>query len=214
RDAVVGQVRKTDPDFVSRVSIPGVLTNRTVRLFSGQVVPVVQVKSRGIHMWNETALANAAIAEVEKDPGFQRALRLAGRESDEDREREREKLDKNVRAFLDKVYYQFRNLGQTSADRALNYAGTNAFAVASDFAKGMTSGTYVPGNDEHPLYSLDTISVTKSPYCRPDSDCWDVRITFFDPANDRAARVTYLYTYDVSDAYPVSLAPVHQFLGN
>ena len=36
-----------DPDFVSRVSIPGVLTSETVELFSGQVVPVVVPDSAG-----------------------------------------------------------------------------------------------------------------------------------------------------------------------
>jgi hypothetical protein len=46
-----------------------------------------------------------------------------------------------------------------------------------------------------------------------DSDCWDVVITFFDPENDRRARVSWLFTIDVSVQLPVSLAPPHRFLG-
>ena len=57
------------------------------------------------------------------------------------------------------------------------------------------------------LYCLDTIAVSKSPYCRMDSDCWDVQITFFDPSNVLRARSVYQFTIDVSDEMPVSLAP-------
>ena len=60
---------------------------------------------------------------------------------------------RNIRAFLDKVYYQFRNLGQSSADRALNYAGTNAFLVGAEIQQGFLSGEYVPGPNTG-LYAL------------------------------------------------------------
>jgi hypothetical protein len=62
------------------------------------------------------------------------------------------------------------------------------------------------------LYALESIRVSKSPYCRPGSDCQDVTVTFFDPENDQRAKTVYQFTYDVSDELPVSLAPVHQFL--
>ena len=77
--------------------------------------------------------------------------------------------------------------------------------------QGLASGNKIPGI-EPVLYSLDTINVSKSPYCRLDSDCWDVQISFFNPNNDRQARVVWQYTIDVSDEMPVSLAPAHQFL--
>ncbi len=208
RDAIVGQiVNPTDPDpkvvagYVSRVSIPGVLTGRTVRLFSGQVVPVVQVSARGLYTWNEAALINEMIKQVEEQTN-QRGMETPTREANQ----------RNIRAFLDKVYYQFRNLGQSPADRALNYAGTNAFLVGAEIQQGFLSGEYVPGPDTG-LYALDTITVSKSPYCRMDSDCWDVVLTFFDPVDDRRARVSWLFTIDVSVELPVSLAPAHRFLG-
>jgi cyanobactin maturation PatA/PatG family protease len=202
RDAIVGQIVPKDNDnYVSLVSIPGVLTNRTVRLFSGQIVPVVEVKSRGIYTWNETVLVNHAVNAVLGDA---RMRDKSGMNEDT--------LRQTVRALMDKVYYQFRNLGQAPGDRALNFAGTNAFQLTSTIQEGLLSGSYVPGESQN-FYSLDTITVTKSLYDRIDSDCWDVTVNFFDPENDRRANVTYLYTIDVSDEYPVSLAPAHRFLG-
>ncbi len=206
RDALVGHhLPDTDPNYISRVSVPGTLTNRTVRLFSGQLVPVVVVHPRGMYSWNEPELVKAAVDAVLEDAERQRS---AGREAPSVDDLT---VRQNVRAFLDKVYFQFRNLGQSPPDRALNYAATNAFSVAGTLREGLTSGTYVPGNNVG-LYSLDTVSVSKSPYCRPGSDCWDVHLTFFDPENERRARVTYLFTIDVSDELPVSLAPSHRFL--
>lgn len=180
----------TDGNYVSRVSIPGVLTGRTRRLFSGQVVPVVVAQARGLYTWNEAQLVQEIVTAVGGDFAQQQ-------------------VQQTVRNYLDKIYYQLRNLGQSSPDRALNYAATNAFIFAEGVAQGMTSSTNLPGGQN--LYTLDTISVSKSPYCRVDSDCWDVQVTFFDPENDRRARSVYLYTIDVSDEMPVSLAPTHQF---
>ena len=35
---------------------------------------------------------------------------------------------------------------------------------------------------------LDSILVDKSPFCRMDSDCWDVKLKFFDPDNNQRAK--------------------------
>ena len=53
---------------------------------------------------------------------------------------------------------------------------------------------------------LDRIKVERSPICRPDSDCWDVVVTFFNPARimDQARKV-YRFTVDVSDLVPVTV---------
>jgi cyanobactin maturation PatA/PatG family protease len=200
RSALKNQAVPTgEPNYVSRVSVPGVLTNKTRRLFSGQIVPVVNVQSRGLATWNETALVDQIVQSVQEtqqdiDEGY---IRLT------------------IRNFLDKVYYQLRNLGQTSPDRALNYSATNAFTYASGVAvqQGLLTGQNLPGGDVdgNGLYTLDTISVSKSPYCRMDSDCWDVQVTFFNPTNDKMARSVFQFTVDVSAEMPVSLAPTHQF---
>jgi len=116
-----------------------------------------------------------------------------------------------VRSFIDKIYYELRNLGQSAPDRALNYAGTNVFQLAQSIVDATLAARDVPGPSNN-LYVMDTIEVVKSPYCRMDSDCWDVKVTFFDPEEVRRAKKVLLYTIDVSDVMPVSLAPVHTFL--
>jgi cyanobactin maturation PatA/PatG family protease len=190
-----GALPSDDENYVSRASIPGVLTGRTVQLFSGQTVPVVVAQARGLYVWREAALINQVIE----------ALRPTHPDMDENYVRQL------TRIFLDKVYYECRNLGVTPPDRALNFAATNAYQVGSAIARGITSGQLVPGS-EGELFTLDSIDVTKSPYCRMDSDCWDVRIKFFSPENDRRAKSLYQFTIDVSREMPVSLAPEHQFL--
>ncbi|MFD3506048.1 hypothetical protein [Nocardia sp. NPDC058666] len=90
-----------------------------------------------------------------------------------------------------------RNLGATSRDRALNFAATNAFQAASTFATALAAGM-----------ALDTIGVEKSPFGRIDSDCWDVKLRFFDPENSRRAKKVFWFTIDVSDPLPVTLGDV------
>lgn len=195
RDALRNQsLPADDPNYVSRVSIPGVLTTRTVRLFSGQVVPVVAVQRRGLYIWNEAALVDSVVDAIPKTNSA----------------RARADVRRKVRQMLDKVYYQMRNLGQSPPDRAINFQATNAFVFASQIAEGLLSGK--TERDDSDLYSLDTITAVKSPYCRVDSDCWDVQISFFDPANDNRAANVFQSTIDVSDQLPVQLAPTHQFL--
>ncbi|MFF8868357.1 S8 family serine peptidase [Streptomyces sp. NPDC015139] len=210
QEALKGQLLKPkDPNRISRVSVPGELTGRTVRLINGQTVPVVKVKTPGVYTWNETKLVDSvvqAIKDREKANADGPELNT-GMSADE--------LATLVSAFLTKLYHQFRNLGQTPGDRALNFAGTNAFLFADSIKDGLLSGELVPGpkgEGKHHLYALDTITVSESPYCRPGSRCMDVTVTFFDPEDDRRAKTRYQYTFDVSYHLPVSLAPVHVFL--
>ncbi|HRF01760.1 MAG TPA: hypothetical protein PLI18_14650, partial [Pirellulaceae bacterium] len=90
--------------------------------------------------------------------------------------------------FLNRIYYDLRNLGLTAEDRALNYAATNAFQVAE-----------VIGGTSRAELDLDRIIVKKSPVCRPDSDCYDVELAFFDPNNTQRASRIHRFTVDVSD---------------
>jgi cyanobactin maturation PatA/PatG family protease len=189
----------SDKEYISRVSIPGVVSNRTVRLFSGQELPVVVAQPRGLYAWKEAELVEQIIKKYIEDHPDPKPT-----------PEEIKKLRKAIRIFLDKIYIQLRNLGASPSDRALNYAGTNAFMFSEAIADGLASGKAIPGSSA--LYSLDTISASKSPYCRLDSDCWDVVVSFFDPDNDRRARVVWQYTIDVSDVMPVSLAPAHQYV--
>jgi cyanobactin maturation PatA/PatG family protease len=204
RDAIVGQaLPKDNANYVARVSVPGTLTGRTVRLFSGQLVPVLTVHARGLYTWNETVLVNSLLEQINSD--------RAGRDLGAVGENPVQLL---IRAFLDKVYYQFRNLGLSGPDRALNYAATNAFELVRTLAGGFLSARLVPRRDpdDEPLYALDDITVQKSRFQRPDSDCYDVTLIFFDPTNDRQSRVAYLFTVDVTAELPVSLDTPRQFV--
>lgn len=183
REFLSGQIQDVnDPDFVARVSIPGVLTGKSVALFSGQVVPVVMPQVRGMYSWNVNQLVNAAT----------QAARVTGNQA--------ENMRGSLREFLNRVYYEFRNLGATSHDRALNFAATNAFQAAQVWSEASSGGM-----------QLDVIDVERSPFCRMDSDCWDVKLKFFDPENDRRARKVYRYTIDVSDAMPVTIGDVRSW---
>jgi hypothetical protein len=177
-----------DEGFIERVSLPGQLCGRTVRLFSGQVVPVVEVEQvRGLYGWQVNTLLAAAAEAVE--------AAVEGGEGVEGDQADR--VRGSLREFLTRVYYDLRNLGVTSRDRALNFAVTNAFQAARTFAAAVAAGM-----------ALDTIGVEKSPFCRMDSDCWDVKLRFFDPENSRRARRVFRFTIDVSDLMPVTLGEV------
>ncbi|MEM6403058.1 MAG: peptidase S8, partial [Cyanobacteria bacterium P01_D01_bin.116] len=180
-----GQIQAEDSeDYVERVSIPGLVTGRTVKLFSGQVVPLIEPQStRGMYGWKVNTLVNAALQTVQTGEG-----------GDEDAMR------RTLGSFLNRVYYDLRNLGKTSQDRALNFAVTNAFQAASTFDRAVANGM-----------ELDSLNVEKSPFCRLDSDCWDVKLKFFDPENSRRAKKIYRFTIDVSDVIPVTLGEVRSW---
>jgi cyanobactin maturation PatA/PatG family protease len=161
---------------VERVSVPGYIAGN-VKLFSGQMVPVVWPVLRGMYSWNTSALIEA-VEGAEATEGSQ-----------------------GVANFLRRVYEELRNLGLTPQDRALNYAATNAFQVKEVF-KDAVKGEM----------DLDAIAVERSPICRPESDCWDVKLTFFNPRKVfEQARKVYRFTVDVSDVAPVMVGAVRSW---
>ncbi|MDB9302891.1 PatA/PatG family cyanobactin maturation protease [Nodularia spumigena CS-591/12] len=182
-----GQIQPEDSDdFVERVSIPARLTDRTVELFSGQVVPVITLtNTRGMYGWKVNILVDAALQTVITEgtaPAEEMAMRKA------------------LSSFLNRVYFDLQNLGQFAKDRALNFSVTNAFQAASSFSQAISTGM-----------QLDSIEVEKSPFCRINSDCWDVKLKFFDPENGSRARRVFLFTIDVSDRIPVTLGQVRSW---
>lgn len=183
QNLLAGQIAgEQSEDYVERVSIPGVLSGRSVKLFSGQVIPVVEVyNTRGLYGWKINTLVDAAVNTVRAQAP----------------EAETDPIRRTLRSFLNRIYYDLRNLGTTSQDRALNFSATNAFQAASSFARSIAD-----------RMELDSITVEKSPFCRIDSDCWDVKLKFFDPENSRRAKRVYRFTIDVSDIVPVTLGEV------
>ena len=171
-------------DHIERISVPGKLSSRSVRLYSGQVVPVLEIDSpRGLYGWQANRLITNSMDEL-------------GVKGADDREATADTL----RSFLDKVYYELRNLGRLSSDRALNFAATNAFQATRVFAEAVTTGL-----------RLDHVEVEESPYARPESDAWDVKLKFFDPENLRRARQVFRFTIDVSDTMPVTMGEVRSW---
>jgi hypothetical protein len=171
---------------VERISIPGVLAGKRT-LLSGEVVPVIVPELRGMYSWTTAALVQAVAGSA---PG----------KNAKDRESYDTKAD-GVRNFLERVYHELRNLGVTAQERAINYAAANAFAVNQIFEAALKD-----------RMELDTIECERSPICRPDSDCWDVKLTFFDPDKIlQRARRTYRFTVDVSDVVPVTVGPVRSW---
>jgi cyanobactin maturation PatA/PatG family protease len=186
QEVLSGQIQPEDNEnYVERVSIPGILTGRSVKLFSGQVVPVIEVpNTRGLYGWKVNTFVSAAI------PTFQ----------EQAREAEEDSIRRTLGNFLSRIYYDFRNLGTTPQDRALNFAATNAFQDPSTFAEVLAKGM-----------ELESITAEKSPFSRLNSDCWDVKLKFCDPENSRLANKLFRFTIDVSDIIPVTLGGVRSW---
>ncbi len=172
---------------VERISLPGVALGKT-QLMTGEVVPVVRPDLRCMYNWTTAALADA----------------VKGAESGESGKGERKRGSatprNGVTNFLERIYHELRNLGVTSQERAINYAATNAFNVGRIFEAALKA-----------KMELDTIEVEPSPVCRQGSDCWDVKLLFFDPENVLRSRQAYRYTVDVSDICPVTVGGVRSW---
>ena len=169
-------------DNVERVSIPGYVSS-SVRLMSGQIVPAIVPEVRGMYSWSVSALVSSVTAAAPLPEGVT-AAQVRGRIED----------------YLNRIYYDYRNLGVTPQERALNFSATNAFQASTAIAAAT--------GDER---VLDKIAVTKSPICRPDSDCYDVRLSFFDPENNQRSNRIYRFTIDVSEVIPVTIGEVRSW---
>jgi hypothetical protein len=89
------------------------------------------------------------------------------------------------------------------ADRAVNFAATNAYSVAKAFEAALK---------EKERVELDSINVVRSPICRPTSDCWDVELYFFFPDRPvQTVRKVHRFTVDVSDVVPVTIGPMRSW---
>jgi hypothetical protein len=186
--------------YVERVSVPAVLSGETVRLFSGQEVAELWVDApRGMYSWRTTDLLNRARPIIDE----QLAARADRRKAAGLPAEQPEVSDQLVRDVLNKLYYEYRNLGVTSPDRAMNYAATNIFSLTRVLAQALGDGK-----------SLDRIDVVKSPYGRVDSDCWDVMLKFLDPENTNRAYSVFRYTLDVSDKLPVTMGNVVGYMSS
>jgi len=163
---------------VEMCSIAGTISGKTT-LLNGQSVPTVAPEIRGMGNWNAHDLA-AAVGKVKK---------------------KEEATAEGVTNFLERVYFELRNLGASPQERAINFAAANAFQIEQVFEKAYKENL-----------ELDSIDVERSPLCRPDSDCWDVKLHFFYPERQvQTVRRVYRFTVDVSDVVPVTVGPMRSW---
>jgi cyanobactin maturation PatA/PatG family protease len=168
-----------------RVSVPG-YTKGALALLSGQTVPVIYPEVRGMYSWSTPALVTAVLgkAPAKKEELLQHRQKAEG-----------------IVNFLERVYYEIRNLGLAPQERAMNFAATNAFQIQDVYKDAISQNL-----------KLDTIDVEKSPICRAAADCWDVKLTFFDSHKRlEEARKVYRFTVDVSDVVPVTVGKVRSW---
>jgi len=179
-------LREQLEEGVERVSLPGVITGTTLHR-SGLEVPLVEPAIRGMYSWTTEALVSSVIDAAGKGE----------RVSDE----RTEQLRSGVQNFLERVYFELRNLGREPHERAINFAATNAFEV---------EGIYEQAIGEE--MELDSIDVEPSSVCPPGSDCWDVKLIFFFPNRPvQTVRRLYRFTVDVADVVPATIGPMRSW---
>ena len=83
----------------------------------------------------------------------------------------------------------------------MNYAATNVFSLTGALVQTIKDGK-----------TLERLDVVKSPYCRVDSDCWDVMLKFIDPENTNRAYTVIRFSVDVSDRLPVTLGKLVTYI--
>ena len=186
-DQMIQCLREQIEDGVERISIPGVVHGQT-RLVSGQVVPIILPELRCMYSWTTAALVEAVCG---KPPA--KSAKTADQEAYAEQ-------TEAVANFLHRVYDELRNLGVTSQERAINYAGANVANANKIFESVLKK--------KLELYNIDA---ALSPVCRPGSDCWEVRLSFFDPENVLRAKRVYGFTVDVSDVCPVMVGKIRSW---
>jgi len=169
-----------NPERSERLSVAARIIG-DITLYNGQQVPVLDVSLRALFWWTtklilEDALGPAPAPDAPNRPDY-------------------DSLYDQLKNFLERIYYEVRNMGQAPSDRAINYLATNAFQVTDAFKQAARDKLV-----------LDSIFAEKSPICRPKSDCWDVVMRFFDPLHRlERALDEYRLTVDVSDLSPIGI---------
>jgi cyanobactin maturation PatA/PatG family protease len=181
RDLLKSQIE----EGATEVSIPAVL-GPPVMLLNGHQVPVVFPEIRGMFGWSSTKLVQEVIGTRPENP---------------EKQEEYDRIREDIENFLDRLYYELSNLGVTPQERAINYAATNLYQVASVYKEAIQKEL-----------KLDRITTERSHSSRPNSECWDVILTLFDPQQRyERAREVYRLTVDVSEIIPVTVGKLRRW---
>lgn len=168
---------------VERVSLPGTILGTAVHK-NGSRLPVVAPELRGMYSWTTEAI----VSTLTSDPG-------------RPKDSNPQELRDGVRNFLERVYYELRNLGRDPWDRALNFAATNAFEVERVYEQAYRENM-----------ELDTIEVIPAVLHPGTSSHWDVKLTFFFPERaTQSVRKVYRFTVNVEDVVPATVGPMRSW---
>ena len=162
------------------VSVPG-NTQGSVTLQSGQQIPIVMPALRGLFPWSVDSLIETAVKDLGQAESAARRAQYAN--------------------FFQRFFYELRNLGRTSAERAINFGGTTVFSLGELFT----------GKIDDDL-ALHRIEVSKSLIAPQGGDCWDVSLLFFHPRQMlERSREVLRFTVDVSQEIPVRVGAVNSW---
>ncbi len=160
------------------VSLPGRRNGATVSLLRGDAVLVIEPDLEGLSCWSTEALVTALFAQYPLPRSANETL-----------------VRRSLENYLARVYYEWRNAGVSPPDRALNFSATNVYSVYQIMVQAVSRGL-----------ELQSVERERSPLGRPESDCWDLKLTFFDPLHPRRSpRQAFRFTVDVSDVEPVQI---------
>jgi cyanobactin maturation PatA/PatG family protease len=110
-------------------------------------------------------------------------------------------VTRETRNLVERIAAELRNVGRRPEDRAMNFAATETLQTGRMVADNVAAGR-----------ALEAIDVERAPICRPCSDCWDVKLTFFNPARRlEESRMVYRLTVDVSDVVPVTVGKIRHW---
>jgi len=200
-DEVYGRLREfLDDQFNQRselVSVPGYISG-SVTLYSGQTVPLVIPEVRGLFNWSVASQVERALGPREEPAAEEPAAEEPGAGAEPP---DRDVRQGRLEGFINRVYYELRNLGLSGPDRALNYSATNLFQILAAIDSARTAGRN----------EFRSFIVQKSPVCRPDSECYDVKIRFMNPSNILNSSFVVYFTIDVSDVMPVTIGVPRQW---
>lgn len=160
------------------ISIAGYIGG-TAKLISGEVVPVIIPEVRSMHSSAEIISKMHESAEVSKDKA--------------------EMIETRIRAYLAQIDSDYINLGSDPRERALNFVSMDPSLLTPVLVTEM--------KEDKPRI-LDKIIVEKSPLCRPDSHCYDIKMSFFDQDKNPSSSKIYRWTVDVEEVLPVLIGRV------
>ena len=157
-------------------SIPGEIIGET-KLRTGQRLPLIHPFLQEMQNWKTRDLC-AKVVQINSNRQEPPNIAL---------------IEEKVQRFIHRLSFQLTNKGAEKTDRALNYVTSRFYTMGSPLAMKLLKG-----------YELEYIRVEKSSFCRPDSDCQDVTICFFQPkARQKMAKHLFRFTVDVSQPIPI-----------